>query len=1143
MSKNRIAAMVTAVTVAAALFVSVTPVPVGATAKTAPPYPITLVNGDFEGSSGLTPAYNNIIPQTQVPGWSTTEYDGGAHDIEIWGSGFIPGIPSPSITFRSAGVNNGSGGGTIGGGWFAEINANIADAAIYQDLATTPGALYQWSFLHRGRSGTDAAQMLLGDPANAYTSGIDVIGLLPQTYAQRPTASFDTFPGSALVYPATGPTAGYAGPQDGTYLTATNGTSGWVAGNWTEHLGYYNATSAITRYQLYAAYSSTGNRAMGNLIDNATWLPVAFPTAQEIPAGSNLPYDVTLTGQLPGSVTPTLSAPLSTGLPDASASLVPGLAAGYTATPVYPSGYSSVNPGATPITYTVPVTIKDASGSTVGQVVSYVTVDPAPAPATAQVTYESNYPGGGPASGVVGPDTVNIGDADIVSGDEFDAPVGYRFDKWNTASDGSGTDYYAGDATAPVTANGLTLYAQWARLYPNISVEKTADSMIYETGDTITYLITVRNSGDGPSGVVTVTDDVNQYSTATSLVAGSAGVSATTEPALAAGINSASPAGGSEVIWTIPALDPGQTAYLTLQAMADYAKTDATNAATAAWIDPATGAPSELGPSSSTVTVNIEPPEIDITKIVAEPADGKVENGGTVKYEITVINTSDILTEDNVQISDILTSGLTYSHSSPPASAALNPATNLTECVWNLGSLAPLESRTIELYVTVGANASGDLSNQALATWVDPQGARQGKASDPVIVSVVNYFTVAYFGNGNTSGTAPSDPNVYPAGSDVYVLSQGTLVKEGYTFAGWSRSANASVAAYPAGGVNIIQNIEANVTLYAVWTPDPQPIVYLPDYPAGAAGTSGAMAADTANTGSNYTLNANAFVCPGYTFAGWVDDQGNAYPAGGTITNVPVGGVTLHAQWTKNPPGMYTLTVKYVDSNGGTLYSTNTSLSAGSAYSAVPSIFTFNGQTYAYVGLGAGSNEASGTMNADNTVIFVMRPVTANQNPTSPGPSGGTAVEFGQVQPPSGGQPGGGDITQTPPVSGTPVPDTSNIPPKESVPSAVEQPQTVHYTDESGNVVAPPTSGTTKLRPGDTITLNGKTYTVDKVVRNDDWNVTLVLKDAGQLTATHRNPKTGDTAPFPPIALTAGALAALCLGAALFIRRRKIKQD
>jgi len=77
--------------------------------------------------------------------------------------------------------------------------------------------------------------------------------------------------------------------------------------------------------------------------------------------------------------------------------------------------------------------------------------------------------------------------------------------------------------------------------------------------------------------------------------------------------------------------------------------------------------------------------------------------------------------------------------------------------------------------------------------------------------------TVTYNGNGNDSGTAPTDSSSpYADGATVTVLGNtGTLAKDGYTFAGWNTKADGSGTDYAAAATFVIS---ADTVLYAKWT-------------------------------------------------------------------------------------------------------------------------------------------------------------------------------------------------------------------------------------------------------------------------------------------------------------------------------------
>jgi uncharacterized repeat protein (TIGR02543 family) len=81
-------------------------------------------------------------------------------------------------------------------------------------------------------------------------------------------------------------------------------------------------------------------------------------------------------------------------------------------------------------------------------------------------SYTITYNGNGNNSGSTGAQTATYGVATTVSNNGF-TKSGYNFVKWNTAQNGSGTDYYPGGS---ITIYGnTTLYAQWSQITYTVS--------------------------------------------------------------------------------------------------------------------------------------------------------------------------------------------------------------------------------------------------------------------------------------------------------------------------------------------------------------------------------------------------------------------------------------------------------------------------------------------------------------------------------------------------------------------------------------------------------------------------------------------------------------------------------------------------
>jgi uncharacterized repeat protein (TIGR02543 family) len=97
---------------------------------------------------------------------------------------------------------------------------------------------------------------------------------------------------------------------------------------------------------------------------------------------------------------------------------------------------------------------------------------------------------------------------------------------------------------------------------------------------------------------------------------------------------------------------------------------------------------------------------------------------------------------------------------------------------------------------------------------------------------------VVYSGNGNTGGTAPTDSTKYQQDNTVTVLGNtGSLVRTGYTFAGWNTKYDGSGTAYAAGATFTMGS--ADIVLYAQWTSNSAGGQVTTVYSFGASTTDG----------------------------------------------------------------------------------------------------------------------------------------------------------------------------------------------------------------------------------------------------------------------------------------------------------------
>ena len=262
-------------------------------------------------------------------------------------------------------------------------------------------------------------------------------------------------------------------------------------------------------------------------------------------------------------------------------------------------------------------------------------------------------------------------------------------------------------------------------------------------------------------------------------------------------------------------------------------------------------------------------------------------------------------------------------------------------------------------------------------------------------------YTVTYNGNGNTSGSAPTDVSG-PYENDALVTllpNSGGLGKTGYTFAGWNTAANGTGTSYAASDTETLTMGSANVVLYAKWIPI---VTYTVTY-SGNISTSGTAPVDGSAyvTGATVTVKANTgtLTKAGFAFAGWnteANGGGTAYAASGAATfTMGTANLTLYAQWTvpysvnydgnsstggsvPTDSGVYatgaTVTVK---ANTGSLTKTG---SAFAGWNTAP-----NGTGTAY----AASGSAILTMGSANVTLYaqwtVPYSVTYNSNASSSG--------------------------------------------------------------------------------------------------------------------------------------------------------------
>ncbi len=260
-----------------------------------------------------------------------------------------------------------------------------------------------------------------------------------------------------------------------------------------------------------------------------------------------------------------------------------------------------------------------------------------------------------------------------------------------------------------------------------------------------------------------------------------------------------------------------------------------------------------------------------------------------------------------------------------------------------------------------------------------------------------NTYSVTYDGNTNSGGSVPVDgSSPYASGANVTVLSEGSLVKTGYSFAGWNTVAGGGGTAYSSGGT--ITNITANTTLFAQWTINTYTVTY-----DGNGSDGGSVPVDGSspyNYNSNVTvLTQGTLTRTNYNFTGWntaANGSGTAYSAGGTITGIAAN-TTLFAQWAIIT---YTVTYNGNTNTGGTAPVDGSSPYVVGSNVTVLAVGTLVKTGYSFIGWNTLANgtgtpySAGGTITsiAANTTLFAQWTInTYTVTYDGNGNTGGTA--------------------------------------------------------------------------------------------------------------------------------------------------------
>jgi uncharacterized repeat protein (TIGR02543 family) len=375
------------------------------------------------------------------------------------------------------------------------------------------------------------------------------------------------------------------------------------------------------------------------------------------------------------------------------------------------------------------------------------------------------------------------------------AKTGYTFAGWNTAADGSGTNYVASN-TFTINSN-TTLYAQWTPVAP--------------TNYIVTYLGNENTAGAAP------VDGSSPYTPGSTVtILGNTGT-----PVLAktgytfAGWNTAADGSGTNYV--------GGDAFTINANTTLYAN----------WIiggvrlryNAGTGG-SGTAPSSSETyysafsTADVVGNTGSFTNSSGYVFGGwnTLANGTGTSYppgsEYSMPG-SGTVTLYAQWINPAVTYTLTYSAGTGGSGTDPAPVTTYSsnETANILGNTGPY-TNSDPTKIFYGWNTAADGTGTSY-----PAGSTLTMTANTTLyaqwVSSTPQYLVTYVANGATGGTVPAAPTNYPGGVQVPILGQGSLTNPGYTFLGWNSSPTGAGSLYAPG----YTFTSKTATLYALWAP------------------------------------------------------------------------------------------------------------------------------------------------------------------------------------------------------------------------------------------------------------------------------------------------------------------------------------
>ena len=521
--------------------------------------------------------------------------------------------------------------------------------------------------------------------------------------------------------------------------------------------------------------------------------------------------------------------------------------------------------------------------------------------------------------------------------------TGYVFMGWNTAANGTGLTYAAGDAVT-MGASRIVLYAKWIEGYTvTYDINYTGSTPIIaavQSGYKLTAPTDPTRSGYSFGGWYREPACSNAWVFDTDTISGDVTLYAkwTLTP----------------LSFVTTTLDSGTYAasYNCVFNEATQGTGNYTYAVTSGAL------PAGLSLQSATHSISGAPTEVGTFDFIITVTDTGTELTSATSFTLTIaslgtmaVPTADVASGTSVDAGEMIT---------------LTAATGATIYYTTDGSTPTSASTAYTAPITISA-----------ATTVKAVAARAGYLNSSVVSFAYSVKTYAlnYDGNTYTGGAVPAFASLAKNGTVTVSGNTGSLVKTGYTFAGWNTAANGSGNAYAAGSTFTM--LTAGATLYAQWSPVSHNLAYNGNGSTGGAVPT-AMAAYAYDATVTVLGNTGSFVKTGFTFTGWntaADGTGTAYSATNSFS-MPAGDVTLYAIWDATN---YSVSYDGNGKTGGDVPSTTyydygtTATASANSGSLVRTGYSFNGWNTLANGTGTPYSEsATFTMGAANVILYAQ---------------------------------------------------------------------------------------------------------------------------------------------------------------------------